>query len=100
MGVLPYPNLDGLPAAGDERVRAGEPLSVFEGVEAGEDQSSAAVGERSGRDQATGIVEVGKSIDVTADCIGREWLGPNAPQSDLDLHTASLRADTPHQGLE
>ncbi len=90
MGVLPYPNLDGLPAAGDERVRASEPLSVVEGVEAGEDQSSAAVGERPGRNQATGVVEVGKSIDVTADCIGRERFGPNSPKSDLDLHAASL----------
>lgn len=91
MGVLPYPNLDGLPAAGDERVRMGEPLSVVEGVEAGEDQPSAAVGERPCSDQTTVIVEVGKPIDVTADGIGRERFRPNSPKSDLDLHAASLR---------
>lgn len=90
MGVYPFPNLDGLPTAGDEGVRAGEPFSIIEGVEAGEDQSTAAVGERSGSDQTTGIVEVGESVDVDADGVGRERFGPNSSKPDLELHEARL----------
>ena len=86
MSVHPFPNLDGLPTAGDEGVRAGEPFCIIEGVETGEDQSSAAVGERPGSDQTTGIVEVGESFYVEADGVGRERFGPNSSKPDLDLH--------------
>ena len=95
MCPLPGPDLGRFPPAGHVGISLRKSLRFGEVTEPGENHPAGPVGQRTRRDQLSGIVEMRETIDVLCDGILGKRLGPHPAQADLVLHGLTLRSAQP-----